>query len=68
MKIKITFEEHERRDAVTAIGALMWFLPGLKLRKSDRYAPFFTFICTVGSHASRPAKRKRVDTHPPHLL
>lgn len=44
MKIKITFEEHERRDAVTAIGALMWFLPGLKLRKSDRYSPIFSLL------------------------
>lgn len=59
MKIKITFEEHERRDAVTAIGALMWFLPGLKLRKSDRYAPFFHFYlhsrkpCTPQSKAKK---------------
>lgn len=50
MKIKISYKQDEEKNAGAAVMALLRVLPGAKVRKSDRHAPFIhTYLTTPKS-------------------
>lgn len=48
MKVKISYLPEEEKKAVASVVALLRVLPGAKVRKSDRHAPFIhTYLTTT---------------------
>lgn len=48
MKIKISYKPEEEKEAAASVVALLRVLPGAKVRKSDRHAPFLhTYLTTT---------------------
>ncbi len=48
MKIKISYEPEEKKEAAASVIAFLRLHPGAKVRKSDRHAPFYhTYITTT---------------------
>lgn len=40
MKLKISYEAEEEKEAAATVAAFLRLHPGAKVRKSDRHAPF----------------------------
>ena len=48
MKVKISYKPEEEKEAAATVAALLQVLPGAKVRKSDRHAPFIhTYLTTA---------------------
>lgn len=57
MKIAITYRPHEAPQAAGIISMIRKYLPGIKARKSDRYAPFYHVYLTT-RNPENPRKYK----------
>lgn len=47
MKIKITYKPENEKEAAAIMAALLRLLPGAKVRKSERHAPFIHIYITA---------------------
>ncbi len=57
MKIAITYKPHESPQAAGIISMIREQIPGIKARKSDRYAPFYHVYLTT-RNAGNPSNHK----------
>lgn len=47
MKVKISYKPEEEKKAAATVAALLQVLPGAKVRKSNRHAPFIHTYLTA---------------------